>query len=192
MTSHSESRYLHQAARLCEWAKARKLVHDDIDMIVETVLALHSANDTLRAAKQFADTVRRHCAMQLAAIPATARACSPDAFDVLERAAVAVVTQIDASLSGELPEDDIQEADPVMHRYEVSSGRAQVTIRSEQPLTVDEVCQIALREVVPLGVPLSAIIEVVSADFGGPDDPVYVSTEVQLRNAGLLAEGRAL
>ena len=56
-------------------------------------------------------------------------------------------------------------------------------------MTVEEVCEMALRKLAPTKIKLGAIMEVTSDEFGGPDDPIYVSTMHQLIDAGLLMEG---
>ena len=188
-TSHSKSWQLQQVDLLCAWAKARKLTPEDLNLIVETAVTLNEADGALKAARKFADMVRGHCAMQLAAIPASARGNSPDAFDVLEQAAKDVIEQIDYASSAERCGSG--PADGMPHVYEVSSGEMRVMIRSSQAMTVDEVCEMALRNTGPAKIEPGAIMEVTSDEFGGPDDPIYVSTMHQLINAGLLLQGGA-
>ena len=129
-TSHSKSWQLQHVDLLCAWAKARKLTPEDLNLIVETAVTLTEADGALKAARKFADMVRGHCAMQLAATPPSPRRKSRAAFDELERAVADVIEQIDYALSGECCGSG--PADGMPHVYEVSSGEMRVIISSAE------------------------------------------------------------
>lgn len=168
----------------------------DLGAIDDAVSTLRSAEDALTETVMFLDDVQRPLGLRFEWCFGIEPFDLVHAVGLLRRKAMAIENLI-AEEFFPTAATDAAEARPVqeaakVHRYIVGTGPAEVTIESPTPLSVDDVCQEALRALAPLGVPLGVIMQVIALDSGDDDDPVIVSTEHQLRKAGLLKGRRGV
>lgn len=74
--------------------------------------------------------------------------------------------------------------------YVVATGGFRIAIESELPITIEDVCAMAIERFISMGGPgLGIIMEITEcSNRADPSSPTYVHTETQLRRVGKWAK----
>lgn len=189
--SPSDTHLKELANRLEELGDELDLETEDFDLIKEATRALLHADDVITASGLFAQAVADPVALRFA-WAAGQKPFDPEAaLKQLGKAANYIMAAVEKALFGGGDEDVPPELPDLKPFYRVRVSSAEVRIESSLPLPVDEVCAMALRMFTESGTCLGPVMEVSRcAEHAGPDQIVFVSTQDQLRKAGLLASER--
>lgn len=179
------------ANRLEELVDELDLEAEDFDLIKEATQALLHAEDTIAASGLFAQAVADPVALRFAWASGQKPFDPEAALTQLGKAAEFIVAAVEKTFFGADDEDAPPALPDLKPFYLVRVSGAAVRIESSRPLPVDEVCAMALRKLAESGTCLGPVMEVSRcAENAGPEQIVFVSTQDQLRKAGLLAPER--
>ena len=186
-TSHSETRYEHLVVRLCEWAKVRKLAESDIDMIIDMVAALRSADDALCAAGFFASAVAAPRKLRFTWASGQQPFDPAAALKQLKKSADYIMWAVDAELFGPNPRIPNPPAPPGRYYYLLTSNGATVRLESPVPMGVEEIRRMGLQTFIQARFRFGNMlrISICDAEYEALET-VEVPAHEQLRKAGLV------
>jgi hypothetical protein len=186
-TSHSKTRFEQLVVRLCEWAKARKLAESDIDMIIDVVSALRSADEALCAAGFFACAVAAPRKLRFTWESGQTPFDPAAALKQFKKSADYIIWAVDAELFGPNPRIPNPPAPQGKYYYLLISNGAKVRFDSPVPMGVEEVCRMGLQTFIQAGFRFGDMlrISICDAEYKALET-VEVPANEQLRKAGLV------
>lgn len=188
--SPSKTNFEKLALRVGEWAILRNLKGDDVEMIVEVIETLRTAEETLAETGFFARTVSQPATLKFSWTCGKEEYDPVAASDELQKRAQQVGCMIEEELFGPTPGNPKAKPSPDWF-YLVRSNGGRVTMQSPFPLSMDEICRLAIQHFRRNGFLVGKMVEISLCDEQFvPTETVSVpSRDVHLK-AGQPDEGR--
>ena len=187
----SESKFESVAIRIGQWAMQQNLTKKDVDLIVEVINTLRTADDALCAAGFFAAKVSEPMRLRFAWSAGHQPFDPQAALKQLKEAADYMMWAVDSELFGVNPAAPKPLQPPDKYFYQVKSKGTKVKIESPSPLNVDEICKLAIRQFAAAGLSFSDILEVSLCDEKyAVNETAFVSVKDRLLKADLRSAER--